>query len=131
MKTCTSCQRTLPFHDFYQYKKGYSSRCKECICRDRREAYHKQNPEIFQNNKCQWMKRQGKRAAIYWTGNMLSLLKRHFPNTRNAELVELIGVSERSIARKAKQLGLEKSKSFISRVATENSILSLTSKQRN
>lgn len=77
------------------------------------------------------MKRQGKRAVIYWTGNMLSLLKRHFPNTRNAELVELIGVSERSIARKAKQLGLEKSKSFISRVATENSILSLTSKQRN
>lgn len=39
---------------------------------------------------------------------MLSLLKRHFPNTRNDEVAELIGVSPRTMIRKARELGLEK-----------------------
>lgn len=39
---------------------------------------------------------------------MISELKRYFPTTKNKELAELIGVSERTIVRKARELGLEK-----------------------
>jgi transcriptional antiterminator len=50
---------------------------------------------------------------------MISTLKRHFPTTKNAELADLLGVSTRTISRKAKELGLIKDESWMIEVATE------------
>lgn len=102
---CCRCKRDLPEDAFYKYDK---SRCKECIRKMRYDKYHKTHTPIYINDKGQWMRRQGKKAVLHWTGNMISELKRYFPTTKNKELAELIGVSERTIVRKARELGLEK-----------------------
>lgn len=54
---------------------------------------------------------------------MLSIMNRYYPSTPNAELVELLNVSERTITRKAKELGLSKSKEYISIMNAEKSML--------
>jgi Zn-dependent peptidase ImmA (M78 family) len=54
---------------------------------------------------------------------MISDLKRYYPNTSNQELVELFGVSERTIVRKARELGLSKSKEHVSKVNKGKSVL--------
>jgi Zn-dependent peptidase ImmA (M78 family) len=56
---------------------------------------------------------------------MLSELKRYYPTTKNAELADYFGVSQRTINRKAAELGLTKNKQFIANVATENGYLAL------
>jgi hypothetical protein len=50
---------------------------------------------------------------IDWTPQMESELKRYYPTTRNKELMELFMVSEYSIRKKAKELGLSKDKDFL------------------
>jgi hypothetical protein len=39
---------------------------------------------------------------------MLSLLERYYPTTKNEEVAEIIGVSSRTLIRKARELGLSK-----------------------
>jgi len=45
---------------------------------------------------------------LYWSPQMLDDFKRLFPITKNEDLVEYLGVSQRTIARKARELGLQK-----------------------
>lgn len=63
--------------------------------------------------------KDGKRR-IYWTGQMLSDLKRWFPTTKNEELSECLGVSPRTLVRKARELGLEKDKDWLDGVWMEH-----------
>lgn len=69
-------------------------------------------------------------TSIYWTGNMISTLKRHFPTTKNAELADLLGVSIRTISRKAKELGLVKDEAWMVEIATENGIFGKITRAR-
>lgn len=67
--------------------------------------------------------RKGKGGyACFWNPNMISLLKRHFCDTKNSELSELLGVSQRTLIRKARQLGLEKSDEFLHRIIVDASM---------
>lgn len=50
---------------------------------------------------------------IYWTENMLSLLRRHFPHTCNEEVAGMLGVSVSTLNRKVKEPGLKKDKAYI------------------
>jgi len=43
-----------------------------------------------------------------WTKSMLDALRTHYPHITTAEAAEIIGVSETSAKRKAKELGLKK-----------------------
>ena len=61
---------------------------------------------------------------------MISDLKRYYPNTSNQELVELFGVSERTIVRKARELGLSKSKEHVSKVNKGKSFLAHMEKRK-
>ena len=56
---------------------------------------------------------KGYSTRIFWNGNMLSIMRRHYHNTLNRELAEMLGVSERSVTRKAREMGLEKDKGFV------------------
>lgn len=47
-------------------------------------------------------------TRIFWNTSMLDYLRRHFPTTLNEELAECLGVSPRTMIRKARELGLEK-----------------------
>lgn len=51
--------------------------------------------------------------SIYWTGQMLSDLKRFYPTTLNAELAEILMVSQRTVVRKARELGLTKDQEWL------------------
>lgn len=52
-------------------------------------------------------------VALYWDSAMLHVMNTYFPNTDNAEVAELCGVSERTVTRKARELGLVKDKEWI------------------
>lgn len=50
---------------------------------------------------------------IEWTPDMLETLKKEFPTSYNAELSNALGVSPRSLIRKARELGLDKELGFL------------------
>ena len=50
--------------------------------------------------------------GIVWTDGMIELLKTYFPTMTNLSLSRLIGVSVRTLNRKAAELGLEKAPDF-------------------
>lgn len=54
------------------------------------------------------MLRRGDSLSIYWNKDMLDYLRRHFSTTINEELAECLGVSPRTMIRKARELGLKK-----------------------
>ena len=56
---------------------------------------------------------------ICWTPDMLSLLKRKFATTLNDDLVGMLGVSLRTMLRKARELGLEKDPDWLKAVWDE------------
>lgn len=51
--------------------------------------------------------------GIVWTPQMLKMLTDYFPTTFNRSLAKWIGVSMRSLIRKARELGLEKRPGFL------------------
>lgn len=54
-----------------------------------------------------------KRAKINWTPEMITRLKNEFPVTYNNQLADELGVSHRTLIRKARELGLEKEEGFL------------------
>lgn len=113
----------LPIDSYYpsELKRNRKPRCKEChkayknsIRRKREDGVQLQNGRYVVCNK--------QSTSILWTGNMLSDLKRHYATTKNKELADLLGVSIRTINRKAKELGLEKDKAWMIEVAYDNGI---------
>lgn len=54
-----------------------------------------------------------------WTNEKVAILKERYADTKNDELVKILGVSMRTIQRKAKELGLEKSPEMIQSVSRE------------
>lgn len=56
---------------------------------------------------------RNKGVRLYWSPQMLQDLTRLFPIKRNCDLAEFFGMSERSVTRKAANLGLRKSPEFI------------------
>ena len=60
---------------------------------------------------------------IRWTPWMLSYLKRHFATTLNEEMAGLLGVSLRTVNRKAKELGLEKNSEWLQAIWAERRLM--------
>ena len=119
---CCICNQDLPEEAFYpsEYKHRRCGRCKVC----HKATCHRKNNLHGQVIRVggRLMIQQNGLGKIYWTGNMLSDLKRFFPNTNNIELAEILGVSRRTLSRKAKELGLVKSKEYLSRINTEKGV---------
>lgn len=120
---CTVCKQDLPDEAFYPSDKY---RCKECTKTTHRKAYkeaRKATYGITLNDKGQYINYQGRKKSIHWTGNMLSDLKRHYPTTKNKELAELLGVSERTLVRKARELGIGKNPEWLACVSRTNGFI--------
>ena len=125
---CCRCKRDLPPESFYKSDKY---RCKECHRKYKRESYDKKHPQIYMSGDGKVKKRSLRgHPYIFWNGNMLSDLKRYYPNTSNRDMVELLGVSERTIVRKARELGLEKSEEYVSKVNKGKSFLAHMEKRK-
>ena len=54
-----------------------------------------------------------------WTEEKLAYLKQHYADTRNAELVNVLGISMRTIERAARKLGLKKSAKMLAEASEE------------
>lgn len=59
------------------------------------------------------MVHHGYSLSIFWSEQMLDYLRRHFPTTRNEELAECLCVSQRTMLRKARELGLTKDRQWL------------------
>jgi hypothetical protein len=58
-------------------------------------------------------KKREPRPKITWTCEMVETLRNEFPTSFNKELAKKLGVSWRSLVRKARELGIEKEANFI------------------
>ena len=65
------------------------------------------------------MQHQGYATRIHWSTAMLDYLRRHFPTTLNEELAGCLGVSPRTMIRKARELGLSKDPQWLADVWEE------------
>ena len=59
------------------------------------------------------MEHQGYATRIFWNKDMLDYLRQHYATTLNEELAGCLGVSQRTMIRKARELGLEKKPGFL------------------
>lgn len=133
-KVCPRCGRKLWLREFYRMKNGgVSCYCKECS-RKRVVAYYTKNLKkaecVFVGENGTLLERRRKHPSIYWSGNMISMMVRHFPNTKNEEMAEMLGVGITTVKHKAKELGLRKSKEFMQRIYRENGYLALSAMRK-
>ena len=63
---------------------------------------------------------RGYSKRIYWSRQMLDDLRAMYPNTFNTELAHILGVSSRTMIRKARELGLRKDTEWLTCVYREN-----------
>lgn len=123
-KVCTKCKRKLWMRDFYKHKSYYSSKCKDCTKEEMRMEYAEKkkvpDKKFYDESKGLYMEHKGYSTRISWSGNMLCILKRHYATTFNEELAELIGVSPRTLVRKARELGISKDPDWMKEVCRTN-----------
>lgn len=83
-------------------------------------SYQRKPDGVFYDpDKGRVMEHRGYAKRIYWSGDMLSLLRREFATTLNEELAGMLGVSLRTMLRKAKELGLTKDPQWLAKIWDE------------
>lgn len=123
-KKCPVCGETKPLSCFVKNRRP----CKDCINARKREEerkrYKKKLGVWFSDKKGRLIEYgKGKtKGTIYWSPSDISMLKRLYPTTLNAELAELFNVSNRTLIRKANELGLKKDKEWMVNRSKINSL---------
>lgn len=112
-KVCPHCGRKLWLRDFYPLKTGgLSSWCKECQRANKRDWYdrlhRKPDGKFHDSTTGRTIEKEGMARRIYWNRRMLDDLTRLFPTTKNEDMADILGVSIRTLIRKARELGLQK-----------------------
>jgi hypothetical protein len=74
----------------------------------------------YSEKKGRIVEREGRSLRIFWNQTMLDYLRSHYATTKNEELSEWLGVSIRTIRRKARELGLEKDRQWLTGVWDEH-----------
>lgn len=59
------------------------------------------------------MTHKGYSTRIAWSPTMLGIMRRYYPSTTNEEVAGMLGVSARTVVRKARELGLVKDKAWL------------------
>ena len=119
-KICHKCGRNLWIkNDFY----AGSSYCKECCREIKKIAYHERHKVedgvFYSSQYGRIVEHNGMSTKIYWSQPMLDKITRYYHNTKNDKLAEHLGVSSRTLTRKARELGLTKDEDFMTEVSTE------------
>lgn len=73
-----------------------------------RVYYHPRKKRIVEHD--------GYSMRIFWSKQMLDDLRRLFPTSKNQDLAEYLGVSPRTVVRKAREMGLEKDQDWLTGV---------------
>lgn len=136
-KVCPRCGRKLWLREFYKYSSTGKtlSWCKECFSEHHRQRYLKEEkvPDgIFMSREQgRVVVKDGKKVSIHWNANMLSMLHRYYPNTKNTEVAELLGVSVKTLNRKVKELGLKKDADYVVQVRRDAGYISFASRRKS
>ena len=127
---CCVCNQDLPPESFYpsELTRSRKPRCKDCH-KAAKKSRAKLKGDIVRVDDKLYISKQGF-YGLYWTPNMISVLKRHYPNSPNSEVCEMLGVSERTMVRKARELGLYKSQEYINNNARVKSLFGVLTKRK-
>ena len=80
-------------------------------------AYQPARQGIYYNEKVGRIVEHNHYATrIFWNTQMLDYLRRHFSTTLNEDLADYLGVSLRTMIRKARELGLRKDPRWLSEI---------------
>lgn len=63
---------------------------------------------------------EGHSIRIYWNPSMVSYMKENFATTKNEDLAISLGVSPRTVTRKAREMGLQKDPDWVHQLWVEN-----------
>lgn len=70
-----------------------------------------------------YVKRTSQKPKLYWSRDQLEMLTRRYSTVSVIELAELIGYSDQTIRRKAKELGLKKHPDYRRRANNRNLVM--------
>lgn len=134
-KVCPKCGRKLWLRDFYKRANGMLfTECKECSREYKRESYRKSRKVVdgiyYHKSYGRIMIHEGSSTRIFWSPSMTSYLQKHFPTTKNQELAEALGVSPRTMIRKARELGLEKNPQWLQGVWDDHRLMAHVESKR-
>lgn len=79
----------------------------------------KKNGLFYDSKKGRVMEHDGYATRIFWNPQMLSDIHRLFPTTLNEELADYLGISQRTLVRKARELGLHKNPTWLKQIWEE------------
>lgn len=126
-KICGQCGKEKPASEYYIHHTGeYEGRlfrcCKECERAQKRAYYRRLHPDglRYDMTSGRVMRKKDGVVTIGWSGSMLAELRRLFPVTKNEEIAGVLGVSVRTMIRKARELGLKKDDVWLSGVWDDN-----------
>ena len=130
---CCHCHEVKPYSEYYRNrsrKNGIHAECKAC---ERARERKKTHPKIYRgaDGRLYIGNSHTGRASLYWTPDMLSVLRRYFPNTPNREVAEMLGVHYMTVSVKAKELGLVKSAAYLRESGRKYGVLGGYAKRRN
>ncbi len=100
-----------------------------------REDYHRRHPvkpsrTFFHPTMGRLVTRCRYATSIFWSEQMLSYLRKNFATTLNEELAEWLGVSTRTMIRKARELGLSKDVAWLSSVWEQRRLMAHASSKK-
>lgn len=92
-----------------------------CGGKTHKDMGYKRKPDgiFYDEEKGRLMEHRHYSKRIYWSPDMLSLLRREFSTSFNEELAGMLGVSLRTMIRKARELGLTKDPKWLADVWNE------------
>ena len=126
-RTCAKCGRVLPSSEF----SGAISYCRECHRALRRKWYaakkaKRVNPDIGKivQRDGRWVVLYGRgRGKVYWTPDMISIVRKYYHTNSNKEIGEMIGVSKTLVHRKARELGMKKNPDYLTAVRKQTGLM--------
>lgn len=124
---CSHCGQEKPIEEFRRetrHSNGRRNMCLECVRKYQRERY-KPTPKgvFYDENTGRFIDCRTQYPQPFWNENMLSILRRYYPISPTQEVCEMVGLSKHCVQKKAKQLGLSKSREYIRKVNTERGII--------
>lgn len=93
-------------------------------------SYTRKKDGIFRGADGRCYEHRGYRTMIYWTPQMIADLKRYFPTTLNEELAGILNVSQRTLTRKARELGLAKDTGWLRAIWEERRLMAHVESKR-
>lgn len=131
---CKVCGEKLWLRDFYKYDEvNYKKICKECFKQYIKEQYNlkrkKPDGKYYHSKFGRVMEHNGRSVKIFWNKDMLDILYEYYPKTKNEEVADMCGVAQRTMIRKARELGLQKDKDFMNSVWGNNLKLAVLSRK--